>query len=748
MSTEAIQPNERAAAEPRQTLNATDLVEWVKGDIMDAHSMGLFNKLLRCQRTRACWWPDKIGDGQKQELPYGTRASTPWAGALDHEVRVVDAQCNAEVDVALMAWFRSEKTVRPRDAMNDEQNLRATAWRHATEFYLDATKRQMLDAAELFANALSEFGQAVWFEGWKDHWRKGRKTMAWTDCLKQATDEQLQQVSGMQGGEEIQPEQAAMIQEGVVAMLEYMRQDKTQDPAFRMLLGAIDPNMQPVEQTRVIAAFRKGDATVDYFAPVPCTALPVHKAFIPGVDCFYPTMARPNEDVPRMAFVEWFTEARIRTESVQDGWDEKFTEAVLKRGPGLAFDLMAWGATGVTSWELNGIDMAMQYNTEALKNAGLYQLVWLWHWGVGEDGLPAPYRTLLDPMAGNLVGKQECDPYKHGRMPYLLKTRDRKRNLAISSRGVADEMLTNQLGRKKLEDAMIAQTELRSNPPRLMTMDGGGDGLRPGASLAIASRFLTGAGGPRFMDVPDISGGSIRMLEWLKAEKDDFYCTGPDADPDARRARVVRVIGKWCAIFEDIITLMCLNIQQNVDELQLGSVAGVAVNWTVRSEDLQGELDVVVRCDEGSIDPDLAEKKMENFMKFAAQTDRNGTMPWDYINRKFLSWIDPDFARHALTPEDGQERVKKDERQRISEMVSNQPLQYDYPADAPDVRKRVFDEWRGVPGTEQAIQSNEILMKQVGREEEWFAFAKAQFQVNPQTGRTGVPPQMEMAGMG
>ncbi len=307
-------------------------------------------------------------------------------------------------------------------------------------------------------------------------------------------------------------------------------------------------------------------------------------------------------------------------------------------------------------------------------------------------------------------------------------------------------MLTNQLGRKKLEDAMIAQTELRSNPPRLMTMEGGGDGLRPGASLAVNSRFLSGTGGPRFMEVPDISSGSIRMLEWLKSEKDDFYCTGPEADPDARRARVVRVIGKWCAIFEDIIMLMCLNIQQNVDELQLGSVAGVAVNWTVHSEDLQGELDVVVRCDEGSIDPDLAEKKMEMLMKFAAQTDRNGTMPWDQINRQFLQWIYPDFARHSATPQQGQERVKADERQRIAQMAANVPLNYDNPADAPQMRQQVLDEWLQVPGTMQAVQSNEILGKQVDRERTWIGFAIEQFQVNPQTGRTGVPPQMDMAG--
>ena len=155
------------------------------------------------------------------------------------------------------------------------------------------------------------------------------------------------------------------------------------------------------------------------------------------------------------------------------------------------------------------------------------------------------------------------------------------------------------------------------------------------AILAVSNRFLTGqGGGPRFMEVPDISSGSVEMLKWLKEEENSYYLKGELADPEAKRARLVRSIGRWCSIFEEMIMLMALNMQHGVDEISLGAVSGAEVNWTIRGEDLQGELDVVVRCDEGSIDPDLAMKKLEMLGKFGVQFDRTGYFIADSIDHQ------------------------------------------------------------------------------------------------------------------
>jgi hypothetical protein len=48
----------------------------------------------------------------------------------------------------------------------------------------------------------------------------------------------------------------------------------------------------------------------------------------------------------------------------------------------------------------------------------------------------------------------------------------------------------------------------------------------------------------------------------------------------------------------------------------------------------------------------------------------------------------------------------------------------------------------------QFVQTNEVLMEKIERERQWILFAIEQQQVNPTTGRTGVPPDKRMAEMG
>lgn len=764
--------NARALLDPRQKPNPADLVDWVRGDIIDMCSLGVFAKLRRCQQTRDCWWAGR-NFGLAGDTPYGTRSgNNPWPGALDHADRSVDAQINLEVDMAKFSWFRSQKTVLPRNLNNDEETQRATAWRHGLDYYLELTSQSMEDALELFANTRSEFGQAVWLEGWRDQWnRTGRKTVKWQDLVNVGVQNQVAQMQ-QQGDPEspptdesgqLPPELLNQIADGVIAYLELLRQDTGQNEAFRTVLQDYDPTMSDPEATKVMAAFRSTRSTdyydaetqcAAYFAPVKVGGKPIHQAYVPGIDCFYPVMSesageQDETKVPRMAFVEYYTEARIRMESVRDHWDAAFTAALLKMGPGIAYDLATWGGGGVamSDWDLNGVDANMAWNTNALKNAGLYQMVKLYFWGVGADGMAAPFASLLYPMINTSVAWTKCDPDGHGQMPWLLKTRTQKRRRAISAQTVPDELGTNQLGRKKLTDAGVSQSELRANPPRIITMEGGGDGLRPGASLAVAARFLTGGpGGPRFMEVPELSAGTLDMLEYLQKEADTYYLNGAAVDQDAKLVRRVVTIFKWCAIFKDMLSLMCLNIQHHVDEVTIGTIGDATVNWELRSEDLQGDLSIKVKCDEASVDPDMAVEKMEAFMKFAAAADRNGTIDWDMVTRWFIQLTFPDMATSMANPQKAQDRIKMDERNRISQMVANVPLNYDVIADAPDLRGQILQDWLNVPNTHQFIQANPVLQQQVEREQQWLQFGIDQQQVNPTTGRTGVPPEMKLSG--
>jgi hypothetical protein len=233
------------------------------------------------------------------------------------------------------------------------------------------------------------------------------------------------------------------------------------------------------------------------------------------------------------------------------------------------------------------------------------------------------------------------------------------------------------------------------------------------------------------------------MLRWFKMEEDAYYLKGPEADPVLAQARMVRTVGRWCATYEHILEIMCLNIQQGVTELQLGPVAGNEPGWTVTQQDLEGELDVVVRCDEGGLNTDAAVKRLDVFFKYLALADRYGQAPYEQIFKWFTRLIAPDLTDSIQPVDVAVDRIKQDERARISQMGTNVPLPYERMADAPQVRLQVLQEWAQYPQTQQWIGQNAMLQEQVQREMEWCQFAIQQTQENAQTGRVGVKGGLE-----
>jgi len=749
----------QALVNPRQDVPAMTMIEWIRSDLMDSIQSNLFGSILRDRRIRECWNADRfiqpydISSNGRTALNYGECDRKPWAGALDHDVRVVDGQINEEVDLALLAMFRSEKIVRPRDAMNDDQATKALAWKHALEFYLDTTKAQLLTNLELFANSVSETGKAVWYTGWKSQWRKGRKTMKWDEVVEAAIQQtmgMMKEQMGMMPEDEMPEDMAFQMSQQISDSLDVLRFSPDMMGELQMKIAAVDPALvDPKELKKVAQAFSKGEAEADYFAPIKQTSVPTHRAYLIGVDCFFPAMSRVTQDnedaVPRMAFVDWYTEARIRTESKQNNWNPKFTEQVLKFGAGLAFDFAGWsgnntwsgGSIDGSGWALNGYDMGMSYNTESLRNAGLYQIVTLWFWGVGDDGLPAPFKTILHPVAApNECAYLECDPDKTGKMPYIIKTRNLKRTMILGATGVPNEMFTNQLARKKLEDAIISQTELRAMPPMKETTERSGN-IRPGARLTVSNRHV-GKDGDMFLDVPDISGGSLEVLKWLKQEQDDYYLSGGNVDPDAKRSRRFVQLFKWTSFYEQMINLMCLNIQQSGEDINVGSVAGNAVNWKIKNQDLQGEIDVVVRMDEASIDVELAQEKLDFIIKLLP-LNTNGTLKNDAIIKHAISVIWPELLASGIdTQADAADRITKDENNRIAQMNAGVQPNWSQQADAPQVRMAALQAWAQLPSNVQKAQIEPAFGKMLETEQQWIKFAIDQQITNPATGRAGV----------
>lgn len=728
-----------ARMEARGTPDDRRMRDMLRADILSWHTLGLFEDLQRAHRTRHCWWKTKNQEGTKDEDLMGTKKAFPWPGAPDLESRIADQMVNEHLDIRMMAWWMGEKIVRPRDVMDDSGTRQAQAWRHVLDYELDLSEHERVNALELLWNCVEETGYAVWREGWSRQWRKGRKRMSLQKVIEALADQIWNESAAM--GTNTTPE---LVQELAMMQVEEGLVNSASEKSLIPLLQAVDPLIPDKEARECLKQWRKNRMEeADYFAPIPVPGQPRPRALVPGIDCLFPGVSQNPMDT-RMWEFEWITRAEVLIRAEREKWDPEWTQQLLNN-PGLVVD---WTQIGVSysGWELNGMDVGVQLQVQALRDAGMYQIAHLWQWGVDDMGLPSPFHTIV---SGHLDGYavHECDPMSTGRMPMLFVRRENKRNIAVSSKGIGHEMLSPQLAEKQTMDALLCQAQLRAAPPLLETMDGGGDGLRPGARMALHSRFLNGSGGPRFLEVPEVSAGVLRVMELNRDRVNDFYMRGPKADPDQKRARRMRLLHNACSFYKQMVELMCLNVQKDVDEIRIGSVSGVLVNQVFTAEDLEGELDVTFRCDVSATDLELAQAKIELALK-ALSFDRGGQANTQVWFREVVGWIDNRLQNAGIQSMDAAtEQATKETNELIAQMVAGIrviPQAINKQVGNPQLRMQIMTEWAQLPVNQQKLMSDPLLQEQMSKYMQFLQFQNEQFNQNADIGRQyGVNPDLK-----
>lgn len=744
MSTAIMEPESglQARRDPRDVPDSAEtrrLRAMLVADIQSWNTLGLFDDLRNASRTRNAWWATKTSNGVKNEENIGEKKVFPWPGAPDRESRLCDQMVTEHLDIRMMAWWMGEKTVRPRDAMDDAGARQAQAWRHVVDFELDISENARVPALELLWNCVEEIGYAVWREGWRKQWRKGRKSMSFNQVLETLA-EQIWEDTAAAGGN-VTPED---VQFFAMLKAEEGLNNSAGQPEMIAVITAIDPLISEKEARAVLKQFRKDRVTeAEYYAPIAVPGMPKPKALVPGIDCLFPAVSQ-NPEETRIWELEWITRADVLMRAESEKWDTEWTAEFLKN-PGLVVDWTQISGSW-SGWELNGMDVGVQLQTDALRDAGMYQLAHLWHWGVDDNGLPSPYHTIV---SGHVEGcaVHECDPYRTGVLPLKFVRRENKRNIAASSKGIGHEMLTPQIAEKQTFDALLGQAQLRAFPPVVQTMDGGGDGIRPGASMTVNSRFFKGGEGAKFLDVPEVSSGVIRVLEMNREHVDQLYMRGVNVDPDAKRARRMRALNNSCAFYRQMLELMCLNVQNDVDELRLGSVAGQTVNQVVTGADLQGALDVSFRCDVSATDLELAQAKIELALK-ALSFDRSGQANTGVWFREVVGWIDSRLMNAGIMGMDAATDVAtKETNAVISNMVAGVvviPDAISKPVGNPALRMQLVQQWASLPVNQQKLATDPLLMEQMSKYMQFLQFQVQQFEQNADIGRQfGVNPDLK-----
>ncbi len=731
---------------PRSTPDALKLNDMLRSDILDWHALGLFTDLDRDQSTLNCYWAGKNRSGTKDDLPFNDK-STGWPGAPDGESRISGQIVNENVDLRMLTWFMGERVVKPRDVMDQEATRKSAAWRYTLAYELDQTLTDRVDSLELLWHCVDGLGYGVWKEGWRQRNRIGSKIARFSDLAA------LTVQRGQDMATEAYVQLPANAAEMTATTLLLMMQQPDMKAEMIQRITELDPAMSPEEAGKVLLQWRKGNLEgAEYFAPIPMPGCAAPRALVPGIDCIFPGMMQ-NTRAGRYWELEWITEGEVLSRSAAEGWTTDWTDQLLQN-PGMVVD---WNTLRLryTGFELNGLGYGYQINTNALRNAGMYQIANLWQTGVDKAGREAPYRTLVHGQIPG-YGLHECDPYATGRLPVLFVRRECRSNVAASSRGVAREMLTNQLIEKQTSDLLTMNTQLVGFPPVLETPDMGGDGLRPLARMAAPRDWFRSTGGRGlFAEVPDGSAAAIRGLEWNRKRVDDFYQRGPDADPDLKRARRMRIMHRTSGFYSEMLTLLCLNVQQDLrgSRLNIGSIGGVTVNAIINGDDLAGELDVSFNCDVSVADMELAEMKNEMVMKTIGLF-RKGEADFGRVGRIILGRIDPEMLNSAvMTVEAGQAQEHEEIKRLINDVVcGNIVIDPNNPppkAGDPQLRIQDIQQWMSIPENQQMMQQRPLLTEQMEKLLGIYQFQIDQYQDNAAIGRDwGVNPELKNLGGG
>jgi hypothetical protein len=681
---------------------------------------------------------------------FGEKNVFPWEGAPDADALLVDQMIREDVDIRMLAWWMGQPSVRPRDVMNDEGHQKSEAWRHLLDFELDQTERQRADMLELFWNCMAECNAGVWFEGWESGWRRGRKVMSFQDVAQSVAMRMADEIA--EAGGYPPPDLMNLVIEQLFISL----YDKGATEELVERIREVDGLCPPDEARHLIREWRKGNLSeVPYFAPVPEPGKAAPRALIPGCECLWPVLGQRHQ-WPQIDVFEWLTGGEVRARAQAEGWDKEWTAELLEKHKGMVVDFSSLGLGGWSydGYALNGLDCSTSLDVQALRNADLYQIAIRLDWGVDKMGLPAPYRTIYHGScaAGKNggVALSECDPNGTGKHTFMIFNREVRSTYTADFRGLAHQLNSHQVLEKQVTDGLVAGTLLRSGPPVLDTMDSSSDGLRPFARMAGDSRVAARGGVVQFLEVPDISAGSIRVAEMTRERVDQLMMRGENVDADAKRARRTGQIKRACLFYREMQLMLCQNAREDVrtlGTLMLGSVRGKSVNAEIHPEDLEGELDVQHKCDVAAYDLELAEKKMDMMAK-ALSFDRYGATDFNKLYRIMVGWVDSDIASAAITTlQVATDREKAETEVLISKIVTGNIMMDELEKDAgnPQLRMELIDQWMGLAENQQTMGMKPLVGEQMMKLREHYEFQLQQFE-NATTGRVrGTAPELKEA---
>ena len=647
--------------------------------------------------TRYAIWNGQSADGKKHYREGSRVSPTPWDGASDLRVFLVDNIINKKVAMQCMAFKRANLSAVPVEGndlgrANDVSNF--MRWLINTQ--IPEVDREI----ELAANYLNEKGIAAMGAFWE---KRREKTLV--NVRLQDLQQQFPQIDI----------QALVNDENAASDLKAIFQEQ-----YNCSASKAGKMLKELRDT--------GETTVPIDGPE--RSYPVLRAFNLDENLFIPSFSLDLENVPGIYRVEYFSAEQLRAMVHTDGWDEAWVEKAIKTVRGKLITISP-------SEYLQPISRSFVYTQQRFTDK--IGVVYAYQRLSDEDGVPGIYCTVFNPILppdSNQMGyaKSSLLGYAHGQYPFTLFRREYLSRKLHDSRGLPEPGKPWQDQIKSHKDARIDAASLGVLPP-LCHPQGRPPG-RWGPGSLISERR---PGEYHYADrpIPDMNtDDSENRLEASFKEYNGFASNegDPAIDPIFNQFEIDKFLTSLAKTFRQVWKLY----KQYGNEQVAFRVMGVrTADPTLFSKgDVNEDFDFYLAWDVQSPDFKKMSEKWTAIIQGAQTLDRNGVVNWAELCQAFISSIDPNIAERIIQPvSEGQQKVVNDEHNDLAQIFAGIPKNIRV-GTPPQLGLQVIQQYLQQPDVQQRYSQDKAFQERINARAKQYQFQMQQ-QQNAVTGRLG-----------
>lgn len=725
-------PKRIAKLEPREKPDPKRMLDEIRAAVCEAQTHGMQDKLEISHKVMHCLWTGQNVDGTKD---------SPWPNAIDSRVREASKVIHDTVKLMMRAVRSGSVSIGPEDIDDDEK---AQLWDKVLRKFKHKSKRAISAAMKLFFQCVMSLGYGILHVDWRARRQLFPKTVT-TDQVRQflysqnVTEWLTTAAAGMeempqQGEDQLPPEIDAQITQGVAVLVDEMLAAADKSELGRVLMQ-MDAAMPPSEAKVAARELSKTDTAV-YYAPRETGGMPVIKAKIPMVNCVHGMDMTGTNCETWVALPDRLSEAGMRERAALNGWKADLEDLLRHPNESMAELESLSGGVGTWDWLLNGVGIGLVMS----KNAEVpwFEVITIYRVACNEAGVPAVYETEIFPALPELVLSHEVLPIVRdgeAAMPFVTMARN-PALLAVQSPGMAQEMLTDQMGMKRIIDASVAAAELAAYPPTVRTVKDD-QVVMPGSTLDLPRNTGTSGAQSRFVEVPGVDMGALKFLEMMKDEVRERYHRGVNADPNLRAAYEEDLGQEAVMAYTEVIALIWAHIQAYVNEVTASRIAGKAVSLQATEADLMGTADINVDFSATSLNQERAKEFAEVGKTLLQLGSKNVDV--DALAETMARTYDVPLAERIIIPgEQGASNAVNDERKAIVEMQGG--FEVAGRQNMPEARLTAYDDWLRNPSNVDRCVYDPGLFELILLRMQGLEMQQQQFSENVLTGQTGQKP--------